>query len=139
VEHLPNGTETGPGFSQKQETHFAKFCVLWYSHCKGTKHLFIEAQDVATHNLSPHICFLPTSVSTIPTLPFIFFDLLSSLSRISQISHHEFPQRRVSFETSFDSKQPKLEPKLFFFSALSEKNVCLGFFGSIPKQRVSVF
>ncbi len=44
---------------------------------------------------------------------------------------------RVSFKTSFDSKQPKLEPKLV--SALSETNVCFGCFASIPKQRVSMF
>jgi hypothetical protein len=36
---------------------------------------------------------------------------------------------RVSFETSFDSKQPKLELKL----------VCFRRFASIPKQRVSMF
>ena len=34
--------------------------------------------------------------------------------------------RRVSFETSFDSKQPKLEPKLV--SALSEKKRLFRFF-----------
>jgi hypothetical protein len=40
---------------------------------------------------------------------------------------------RVSFETSFDSNQPKLEPKLV--SALSEtkKNVCFGCFASLAK------
>jgi len=37
---------------------------------------------------------------------------------------------RVSFETNFDSKQPKLEPKL---------NVCFGCLASILKQRVSMF
>jgi hypothetical protein len=42
----------------------------------------------------------------------------------------------VSFETSFDSKQPKLEPKLV--SALSETKR-FGCFASIAKQRVSVF
>ncbi len=39
-------------------------------------------------------------------------------------------QVRVSFETSFDSKQPKLYPK---------QNICFGSFASIPKQRVSLF
>ncbi len=43
----------------------------------------------------------------------------------------------MSFETSFDSKQPKLEPKLF--SALSETKCLFGCFASIPKQRVSMF
>ncbi len=33
----------------------------------------------------------------------------------------------MSFETSFESKQPKLEPKLVL--ALSEQNVCFGLFG----------
>ncbi len=42
----------------------------------------------------------------------------------------QWSDTRVSFETSFDSKQPKLEPKL---------NVCFGCFASIPKQRVSMF
>ncbi len=35
------------------------------------------------------------------------------------------------------SKQPKLQPKLV--SALSEQNICIGCFASIPKQRVSMF
>ncbi len=47
------------------------------------------------------------------------------------------PSTRVSFETSFYSKQTKLEPKLV--SALSEKNLCFGCLASIPKQRVSMF
>jgi hypothetical protein len=46
---------------------------------------------------------------------------------------------RVSFETSFDSKQPKLEPKLVSGSALSEHYVCFGCFAPIAKQRVAVF
>ncbi len=43
----------------------------------------------------------------------------------------------MSFETSFDSKQPKLEPKLV--SALSETQRLFRLFASIPKQRVSMF
>ncbi len=50
---------------------------------------------------------------------------------------HKSSNNRVSFETSFDSKQPKMEPKLV--SAWSETNVCFGCFSFIPKQRVSVF
>jgi hypothetical protein len=72
-------------------------------------------------------------------LPYPIFRLFSLTSHLPSPT---FPKyliiSRVSFETSFDSKQPKLEPKLFFFSAPSEKNVC-GCFGSILKQRVSVF
>jgi hypothetical protein len=46
---------------------------------------------------------------------------------------------RVSCETNFDTKQPKLEPKLV--SKLSETRRLFNFgcFGSISKQRVSVF
>ncbi len=44
---------------------------------------------------------------------------------------------RVSFETSFDSKQPKLEPKLVL--ALSETKHLFCCFASIPKQRVLMF
>ncbi len=46
---------------------------------------------------------------------------------------------RVSFETSFDSKQPKLEPKLV--SALSETKRLFRLFRfySIPKKRVWMF
>jgi len=43
----------------------------------------------------------------------------------------------VSSKTSFDSKQPKMEPDLV--SALSKQNVCFGCFGSLQKQLVSVF
>jgi hypothetical protein len=43
----------------------------------------------------------------------------------------------VFFKTSFDWKQPKLEPKLVL--ALLEQNVCFGCFGSILKQSVSEF
>jgi hypothetical protein len=41
------------------------------------------------------------------------------------------PWTRVSFKTSFDSKQPKLELKLV--SALSEKNGCYRCFASITE------
>ncbi len=43
----------------------------------------------------------------------------------------------MSFETSFDSKQLKLEPKLV--RRYPKQNVCFGCFASIPKQRVSMF
>ncbi len=43
----------------------------------------------------------------------------------------------MSFETSFDSKQPKLEPKLVL--ALSETKCLSRFFTAIPKQRVLMF
>jgi hypothetical protein len=44
---------------------------------------------------------------------------------------------RMSFETSFDLKQAKLEPKLV--SALSKTKRLFGFFACISKQRVSMF
>ncbi len=44
---------------------------------------------------------------------------------------------RVSFENSFDSKQPKLEPKLV--SALSETKLLFRLFRFYTEQRVSVF
>jgi hypothetical protein len=48
------------------------------------------------------------------------------------------PLSRVSFETSFDSKKPKLEPNLA--SALPEtKRLLVVSLLCLPKQRVSVF
>ena len=44
---------------------------------------------------------------------------------------------RVSFETSFNSKQPKLEPKQV--SKLSETKLFSGCFASSSKQQVSMF
>jgi hypothetical protein len=71
----------------------------------------------------------------------------AGIARSSQLGSPLLPQAvryvmaggtaRVSFKTSFDSKQPKLEPKLV--SALSETKRFIRFFGSVPKQRVSVF
>jgi hypothetical protein len=42
----------------------------------------------------------------------------------------------VSFETTFDSKQLKLEPN---FNTIRNKTFCFSCFASIPKQRVSMF
>ncbi len=42
----------------------------------------------------------------------------SQLAHVLLWRHYRYAPRRVSFEASFDSKQPKLEPKLV--SALSE-------------------
>ncbi len=50
---------------------------------------------------------------------------------------YSLAETRVSFETSFDSKQPKLEPKLV--STLSETKRLFRLFRFLPKQRVSVF
>jgi hypothetical protein len=41
---------------------------------------------------------------------------------------------RVSYETGFDSKQPKLETKLVL--AYTKQNVCFGCFDSLLKQNV---
>jgi hypothetical protein len=60
-----------------------------------------------------------------------------SFRRLSFVQITFWPRCRVSCETSFDSKQPKLESKLV--SILSETSCCFGCFGSISKQRVSVF
>jgi hypothetical protein len=61
-----------------------------------------------------------------------YFFLLSEY-RISDNNGMLYSTYRVSFETSFDSKQPKL------VSALSETKHLFGCFAFISKQRVSMF
>jgi hypothetical protein len=65
-------------------------------------------------------------VSVVPTAMTEFSILAAGIEQLYFTCYEEITNGRVSFETSFDSKQPKLEPKLV--SALSETKRLFRFF-----------